>query len=720
MSNFKFNDEVLNHYEFIKAVCSRNLDTVTTNKKIEYYNIACAFDIETSSFYYNEEKCAIMYVWQLCVDGLITMGRTWEEFVTLIDELAVKLNCLPQRRHLVIYVHNLSYEFQFMRKWFDWDRVFSLSKRKPVQALTINGIEFRCSYILSGYSLEKVGEELQKYKENKKVGQLDYSLLRTSKTELTQEELEYCIYDVRVVTAYIQEKIENEGNITRIPLTKTGYVRNYCRKKCLYKQKSRRLEQNEYYLKLMKLLTLEPDEYIYLNQAFQGGFTHANYNYIPKKHKDIVVKNVTSKDFTSSYPAVILSEMFPMSKGTKFYPRTEKVFREYLKKYCCVFSITMHGISQKANVYENPISSSRCIFRSETGEILSKDVHENNGRVYYAEQISMVITEIDFDIYERFYDIESIDYDNIVMYYYEKAYLPKPIIESVLDFYETKTTLKDVEGKEVEYMAGKANLNSIYGMMVTNICRDEIIYEGDTWGSEKQDIDEEITRYNKSRKRFLFYPWGIYITAYARRNLFSGIYELGKDYVYSDTDSVKYINPEKHVDYFNRYNNWIISKISRCLEHYDINVNRAKPKTIKGEEKPIGVWDDDGEYTRFKTLGAKRYLVEYEKGGKLVHKLTVAGLGKTAGVNFLEENYSDVFEGFHDNMRIPANKTNKNTHTYLDWDECPAEGLVKDYKGVSYHFYEKSAIHLEACPFDLSLSEKYAEFLLNIVESEDY
>ena len=712
---FKFNDDILSNEEFLDEVQKSCPQIVKGRDKIEYYNIPAAFDIETSSFYYNDEKCATMYIWQICVNGYITVGRTWEQFVNLIDNLSSRLECYPEKRHLIIYVHNLAYEFQFMRKWFTWERVFSLSNRKPLKAVMSCGIEFRCSYLLSGYSLAKLGDKLVKYNEKKQVGLLDYSLIRTSSTPIKDFELKYCIYDVRVVTAYIQEKIENEGGITKIPLTKTGYVRNYCREKCLYRE-GKTHSRNRSYNFLISSLTLEPQEYHYLKQAFQGGFTHANYHYVPRELgcEDKIEYDVTSKDFTSSYPAVILSEKFPMSKGKKVKPKTEESFRKYIKKYCCVFNITMYGVSQKSDVYENPISASRCI-EKKNGEILSSGISENNGRVHYADKLTMIITEVDLEIYEKFYDIERIDYETITMYIYEPGFLPKEIIESTLHFYETKTTLKDVEGKEIEYMQGKENLNSIYGMMVTDICRDVITYDG-KWSKAKPDYDGQIDIYNKSKKRFLFYPWGIYITAYARRNLFSGIYALGEDYIYSDTDSVKFLNYQNHMEYFTKYNAQILRKISRCLDFYGIDINRASPKTIEGVPKPIGVWDDDGFYTRFKTLGAKRYMVEYEKNGELKHKITVAGLGKESGIKWLEENYDDVFEGFNTEMCIPAGETGKNTHTYLDWDEEPAQGIITDYMGNKCHFYEKSAIHLEECSFDMSLSDKFAKFLMGYQE----
>ena len=83
--------------------------------------------------------------------------------------------------------------------------------------------------MLSGFSLAKIGENLQRYKVNKMVGDLDYNLKRHHKTPLTDKEWKYLINDVQVVVAYIQETSENDGGYHKIPLTKTGYVRNYCR-----------------------------------------------------------------------------------------------------------------------------------------------------------------------------------------------------------------------------------------------------------------------------------------------------------------------------------------------------------------------------------------------------------------------------------------------------------------------------------------------------------
>lgn len=273
MSSFATFDKdaegLLSRLNFLKAVAEADLPIVTNNKKVSYYNVPAAFDIETSSFYIDGEKKACMYVWQFGILNWVTYGRTWEEFDKFMSVLSTILQ-LNEDLRLVVYVHNFAYEFQWMRKRIHWDKLFFLDKRKPVYGIS-GGFEYRCSLKLSGKSLAAVGKDLQKYHIEKKVGDLDYSLIRTYKTPLTKEEWGYCEADIRVLLAYIQEKIEADGDITLIPLTNTGYVRNYCRKACFKRWKR--------YKNLMSELILTPEEYEQLKRVFAGGFTHANAHY---------------------------------------------------------------------------------------------------------------------------------------------------------------------------------------------------------------------------------------------------------------------------------------------------------------------------------------------------------------------------------------------------------------------------------------------------------
>lgn len=687
-------DEKPHNLEFLAEIINelKQEKTIKNNQKVEYYNISAAFDIETSSFYEDGDKRAIMYGWTFGVMGRVILGRTWKEFVDVLNTLHRELGLHPAKR-LVIYVQNLGYEFQFMRKFFEWVKVFAVKERSPVYALT-GGIEFRCSYILSGYNLENMGKNLIKYPVQKMVGDLDYKLVRHSKTTLTEKEMGYMVHDVLVVMSYIMERIEIDGDITQIPMTKTGYVRNHCRKACYYGNESRKSKsaKNRYYRyrELMRDLTITPQEYMQLKRAFQGGFTHAS---AWKSGK--VLDNVGSFDFKSSYPAVMVAEKFPMSRAEIISDITLDDFEKNMKLYCCVFDIEFINIRERI-LTEHPISISRC--RQAINAVT------DNGRLVEADHIITTMTECDYMMAKLFYDWDGIKIHNFRRY--KKGYLPKAFVESILQMYKDKTELDGVD--PVNYARSKTMINAAFGMIVTDICRDDYKYDTN-WSTVECDVDIAIKKYNNSASRFLFYPWGVWVTAYARRNLLMGIYAFGSDYVYSDTDSIKAINCDRHYDYITAYNQDIVIKLDKALEHHGLDPNMSRPRTRRGIQKQLGIWDFEGTYTKFKTLGAKRYMVLTEEKGL---SLTVSGLNKRTVIPYMMDKYNgdvnSIFTAFAPDLDIDPEYTGKNTHTYIDW---PTSGIVTDYLGNTERYSELSCVHLEAAPYQLSLSKEYADFL---------
>lgn len=669
--------------------------TVRTNKKVDYINLPCGFDIETTSIRDGETKAAFMYIWMFGIghDNGVFYGRSWEELLETLQVVSDTLELAPDRR-LVVYVHNLGYEFQFMRKYFNWVQVFAVDERKPIKAVCDLGIEFRDSYILSGFSLANTAKNLTKYKVDKAVGDLDYSLVRTHKTPLTEVEMGYCRSDISVITAYIQEQIELYGDVTKIPTTNTGRVRKYVKDACYYSDSNHRKASKSKYIKYRKImndLTIDPDTYVQLKRAFMGGFTHANSNYVGKTLTD-----VSSIDFTSSYPSVMVSEKFPMSRFKQVDIENLEMLDEYCAKYAMVFDIKFHNLEATLN-HEMYISESKCY--SLKGEKV------NNGRIYSAELAATTLTEIDYDIIKQCYKWEEIEIANVR--YARKNYLPKSIVQSVLDLYQDKTVLKDVEGSEVEYLLSKGMLNSIYGMCVTDIVKDNATYDED-WGVDKVDLEVEIEKYNTSKNRFLYYAWGVWVTAYARKNLWTGILATGDDYVYSDTDSLKVRNYDKYKDYTKWFDNQIMQKMYDMCDYYQLDKELLLPKTKEGKVKPLGVWDFEGSYDRFKTLGAKRYLTQ--SGERL--QITVAGLSKQNGLNYMKVQQGGDIEGvfnmFDDTLYVPAENTGKMTHTYID-DEMSIE--VVDYNGEVARINTMSGVHLEPCEFTLSIARRFKQFL---------
>lgn len=674
-----------------------NVDCSTkkTRKGIEYLNIESAFDIETTSIKSGEDKYAFMYIWMMGIglNNPVVYGRTWEELAEFLREARHYLD-LNEERRLAVYVHNLGYEFQFMRKYFNWHDVFAVGERKPIKAPITGGIELRDSYILSGYSLDNTAKNLTTYKVKKLTGNLDYSLTRHYATPLTDAELDYCENDVLVVMAYIKEELEQYGDITKIPMTNTGRVRKYVRDECYQTHKKHgKSSQGKYmrYRKIMKDLTLDVDTYSQLKRAFMGGFTHAGNKYSGK-----VLSGVDSIDLTSSYPTVMVSEHFPMSRARPLEVSTVSELKELAEFYCIVFDVKFEGLQNKIG-YESYLSESRC--NSVKAGVI------DNGRVFMADEVTATITEVDFEIIEAVYSWESISIANVTGFV--KGRLPKPIVKSILDLYVKKTELKDVAGYETEYLLAKGMLNSVYGMSVTDVLQDTHEYVG-KWIQQPIDVDGAIEEYNESKNRFLYYPWGVWVTAYARRNVWAAIMNVGEDYVYCDTDSVKMLNYEKHKAFVDKYNAWITRRLEVAVDEAGLDRAMLAPTNVKGKSKPLGIWEHEGHYEGFKTLGAKRYM--YRENGKFA--LVVAGLSKQRGMQYMERvcngDPDKVFAMFDHSLFIPANETGKMTHSYIDED---ATIDVLDYNGDMRTVEARSGIHLEPCEFTLSVSQQYAKFI---------
>lgn len=668
------------------------------NRNAHYINTTGAFDIEASSIETNNgDKRAFMYLWVFTLSGMenVYYGRTWGEFKELM-QLVSKTLRLGKKRRIVVYVHNLAYEFQFMRLHFNWLDVGSTGERKPYSALTDFGVEFRCSYILSGSSLEYTASQLPNSNIEKQTGDLDYLKVRHHLTELSPKELNYAKIDVNIVIEYIESQMEIYGNIVKIPPTNTGRVRKYTQDYVYYNNPEDKKKSSggifKRQEKLMNRMYVTSQDYAMLKASFAGGFVHANEKYVGK-----VLENVSSIDFTSSYPAVMIAEKFPMGPATNIDVATEQEMVKLSQNYALVFHMKITGLRPKIT-QDYYLSESRCY------RVINAEVY--NGRIKQADSLITTTTSVDFSVLRRVYDWDKVEFAHVKRY--EIGYLPSRLLEVVLDLYKDKTVLKGVAGKETEYLLSKIMLNSLYGMTVTDIVRTDKKYSKMSWQQQAESMEKQVERYNSQKRKFLYYPWGVFVTAYARRNLWTGIIAMGDDYVYSDTDSIKFLNYEKHLTYINNYNEHIQKTLELSARRNQLDINLLSPKTQEGKEKFLGFWDYEGTSDKFKTLGAKQYLTQHnDKLG-----LTVAGLSKQKGLCYLlEEANGDVekvFGGFNEEMHIPAEYSGNLTHTYIDF---PDTLTVTDYKGVTTEVEVLSGLHLEPTSFSLSIEDTLAKVI---------
>lgn len=251
-----------------------------------------------------------------------------------------------------------------------------------------------------------------------------------------------------------------------------------------------------------------------------------------------------------------------------------------------------------------------------------------NGRIISADSLQCAITEIDYMIIKETY---RFNFTLLQWYKATKGKMPQCIIDFIIEQYRLKTELKGLSGElnETLYMKSKNRLNGIYGLFATAPIREEIIYrkeDRDFHFAEEADID---ALFEKSKRSYwLPYQFGIWCTALARYELYRGIKTVFKpdapeltDFVYCDTDSVKYIGTAD----WSEYN---AEKIRLSTE------SGAFATDSKGKTHYMGVFESEGCYDRFKSCGAKKYA--YEKNGKL--SVTIAGVEKKRGAVELKNN----------------------------------------------------------------------------------
>lgn len=740
-----------------------DITQVAKNRMTEIHmqNI-CTFDIEASNgfrlgcktYAFSHKKAkrnerlyqeaghqGLMYHWQFSIKSsnnkiFVFHGRTWTEYQTFMEELSKRVlfgafytdkyseklyNGLSKklrniRVKILCFVHNLQYEYQFLRNIWEADfckhrmnrsAVFAREERKPMKfTVRVGGVdwEWRDSYSLTGMSLKSWTKDLD-------VSKLDepdwfYLPIRTPETPLTQEMYDYCYNDVVSMQYGLEEYAKDYDDVFDIPLTQTGIVRRQAVKYIAEANK----EWSEHCKNITSSLTFE--EYFELVKLFSGGWTHANSIYT-----NTTQYNVQCYDFASSYPACLTQRTYPL---TKFELCDESEYEWLLGLDLKDMQLPYHyWLEFEADEVESHTcntwwSSSKC------EEIIGGQY--DNGKIYYASHVKIMMTDMDFDTFRKAYKYKNLKINR--MYKSEAGLLPKEFILLILKWYGNKTSFKNVEGQEALYNSSKRYINSIYGCCVTKDFTDVVTFgmngEDSGWGLKKmtkEDYYDKLVE-EMEKPQWTIYQIGVWCTAWARHNLWECILKLDNKTIYCDTDSCKGLYDEADLKWFEGYNKGIYELQQYVADYYGFDVNLYRPKDPKGIERPLGIFADDGFDYEFRTLGAKRYAVlTKNKKGKLVIEATIAGLPKKAGAEiltqFAKEEYGkltvDVFE---DDIVWDTEDSGKLVSYYCDNQD---EALWVDMYGNEYVSHEKYGICLMPTTFDMSMTDEY-EALVSAVQ----
>lgn len=560
-----------------------------------YKDVICTFDIETTRL--EDVEQSIMYVWMLHLHHHVTIvGRTWEQLNALWNQFSNELG----NDNLLIFVHNLSYEFQFLRAihHYSQDEVFAVDSRKVLKCtMTDKKIDFLCSYLHSNMSLAEYTKKMGVFHVKQSGEEFDYNKKRYPWTQLTEKEMYYALCDVVGQAEAIEAEMQLENdNFYTLPLTSTGYVRRDA-KEAMRKSSFQ-----------VKNILPSFDIYEMCREAFRGGDTHANRYYSGR-----ILSNVKSADRSSSYPDVICNCKFPV---TKFQLSTDCSAERLIelisvRKRAVLFRVAFSGVSLIDEFWGAPYLSRDKCRRIAGGKY-------DNGRILSADYLETTLTDVDFTIILQQYKIDDIC--PIKIAYSRYGYLPNEIRDLNIEYYRRKTELKGVDGQEVFYMKSKNKLNSVYGMMAQDPVKQDILFINEQWDEGHEDEQELLEAYNK--KAFLSYQWGVWVTAWARFRLQEGIRLAGDNFVYCDTDSVKYLGEIE----WTAYNQERIEDSKR---------SGAYATDLQGVTHYMGVYEDDGHYNEFITLGSKKYAYNFEPGGE--SHVTVSGVNKHKGGKELDK-----------------------------------------------------------------------------------
>ena len=638
-------------------------------KEVNYIDCVGAFDIETTTATIRGREINFMYIWQIQIDEDVTVyGRTWSEFKFFLFRLRERLN----KKQMVIYVHNLSYEWQYIKSVFNFgqDDVFATDARKVIKCVIDKTFEIRDSYILTNMSLDAFTRKMNVEHQKLSGAEFNYEKVRYPWTDLTERELEYCINDVRGLVEAVKAQMKRDGDtLYTIPLTSTGYPRREMKNAMKHYSRER-------------LVEMQPDynQYLLLKDCFRGGNTHANRYYAGKiVDSDLIHARILSADRSSSYPDVLMNCKYPMEKWRRGQASAENLRNLIQNGYAVMFRAEFTDIRLKDPHWPVPFLS--------TDKCQAAGVLVDNGRILSAAICKTALTDVDFRI--LLYEYEFSNIEIMDLYFTEYDYLPKPMRAVIASYYEQKTALKGKTDPfdKLMYDKSKNILNGLFGMCAQDPVQETIIWTGSEFIQAEEDPAQILTKHNK--RTFLNYAWGVWCTAWARYRLEQGIIIAGaQDFIYCDTDSVKYIDHGQSWEKFNDLARKASEASGACA--YDSNQ----------ELHYMGVYEPDGEYKRFSTLGSKRYAYEDMTGD--LH-ITISGVSKKAAAELGKlENFKEGFIFYH-----PGNTE----ADYVDFPE--SDQIIIDDKLIEVTSY----VIIRETTYNLSLSTSYKN-LLRLIASD--
>jgi hypothetical protein len=445
-------------------------------------------DFETTT---DPNDCRV-WIW-----GLMRVGEpdTFEyaiDIESFIDRIS--------EHNMTCYFHNLKFDGHFIIDWllkngFEHSTEKTPSKNEFTSLISNMGmfysitvrwanghsVEFRDSYKKIHMSVRNVAKAFE-LEEGK--GEIDYHTHRPVGHIPTPEEVDYLRRDVNIMSEAMRQVLDS--GMTKLTVASDSL------------SEYKRLIGDKYFSKLFPVFPDHMDAEV--RRAYRGGFTYADPRY---RGRILGCGHVL--DVNSLYPSVMVNRDLPYAMPEFF----EGYVQPTLSRPLTIFSVTFTAKIKPNHIPCIQIKGSSVFAPTEYLSVIS-------------EPTTMMVTNIDWDLYLDHYDIEIYAYGGGWRFHSAKG---------MFDTYIDKWAAIKAASHGGQREIAKLHLNSLYGKFATN----------PNVSSKIPVLEEGRVRYMRGadeRRPPVYTAVGVFITSFARDLTIRAAQENYSTFAYADTDSL--------------------------------------------------------------------------------------------------------------------------------------------------------------------------------------
>lgn len=583
--------------------------------ELKYSVYVAALDMQ-----YNND---LPYLWTFTFDltGEIIYGRNWQqlrEFFKMLHDFG-----LTEDHKLLVYLNDLTQFFTYARTQIYINADMLAKEPSDILIFYSHGLEFR---------------DFQKYSEkdiDKYIKLNNPDLLheppqlrgQSELVELTEEEFNYSAFRVLEMTRYIRYELDTvyQGETAKVKITKTKRVEQILNNNLTKSDPDKKLRWLLYAQNPLAtdwgLDVILPQ----LRKAFFGGTV-----FYEKDVLDTLYQDVNAADLVSAYCGEFILSKFPMSKFRKMtIPEdyNEIFTKRYYTSKALLIQFEAHDVHLKKNgLAIIPAAAKHYYLEGSSPLEKAEAIQRSLGlKLHDASVIRMCLTDIDFKLLVKYYDMKSITIKSICGARY--GYLPDYIIKTVAELYKDKLIAKEKKNElekagflddlqQEVYNDAKTLIARLYGIFTQSPVMCNYIFD-----QEGKNIKLLSSDYIPQNQKFrpVLYQWGVWTTALVRQKL-CYLRELlkskRKKVLSGDTDCINYKGDA-----------------SSIISEFNASVKALRERRCKQIGLDPATLKDLGElevknYKYYKITGAKQYAVIQETNQGDKFKAICGGLSK--------------------------------------------------------------------------------------------